>query len=56
MRETCESIRHCMRCGDRLVIFLNKMAADFKQKFNFASDHWPSDEIFYYEIWRSHDC
>ena len=30
MRETCESIVYYMSNGDRLVIFLDKMVADFK--------------------------
>ena len=49
MREACESIRHslvyCMRCGDRLVIFLDKMVADFKNQFNYPPDHWPNHDI-----------
>ena len=59
MREACESIRHslvyCMRCGDRLVLFVDKLNPDFKNEYNFPPDHWPSDEIFDFEKWRSND-
>ena len=58
-RTACESIRHslvyCMRAGDRLVIFVDKLVPDFNKEFNFEPDHWPSKEIFDFEHWRDND-
>ena len=42
-----------MRCGDRLVIFVDKLVPNFKVDYNFPPDHWPSNEIFDFEKWRS---
>ena len=50
------SLVYCMRCGDRYVIYLDKMRADFKQVINFPPDLWPSDEIFDFAKWRANDC
>ena len=44
-----------MRCGDRLVLFVDKLNPDFKNEYNFPPDHWPSDELFDFEKWRSND-
>mmetsp|Transcript_2045 Transcript_2045/g.3061 ORF Transcript_2045/g.3061 Transcript_2045/m.3061 type:complete len:106 (-) Transcript_2045:7-324(-) len=44
-----------MRCGDRFVIYTDKMKADFKKDYNFPPDHWPSDEIFDFKHWREDD-
>ena len=59
-REVAESLRHTlvysMRVGDRYVIYLDKMKADFKKQINFPGELWPSDEIFDFKTWREHDC
>ena len=58
-RQATENIRHSlvysMRCGDRLVIYLDKTAPDFKNEYNFPPEQWPSWEIFNFEKWRSND-
>ena len=59
-KEACEALRsmlvHSMNYGDRFAIFLDKMAPDFKSEYNFAPDHWPSDEIFDFPKWRQPEC
>mmetsp|Transcript_15608 Transcript_15608/g.26371 ORF Transcript_15608/g.26371 Transcript_15608/m.26371 type:complete len:179 (+) Transcript_15608:66-602(+) len=58
--EVCESLRstlvYAMRCGDRYVIYLDKMRGDFKNQLNFPPNHWPSEEIFDFKTWRENDC
>ena len=44
-----------MRCGDRLVIYVDKMNPDFKNEYNFPPNHWPSEEINNFKHWREHD-
>ena|ERR1719198_1872237 len=44
-----------MRCGDRFVIYVDKLNPDFKNEYNFPPDHWPSDEIFNFKHWREQD-
>ena len=55
-KKACEAIRHSlvysMRCGDRFVIFVDKLVPDFKNEYNFTPDHWPSYDIFDFEKWR----
>ena len=58
-RQATENIRHSlvysMRSGDRLVIYLDKTAPDFKNEYNFPPEQWPSWEIFNFEKWRQND-
>ena len=58
-REACEKLRkqlvHCMRVGDRLVIFLDKCLPNFQSDYNFPPDTWPSHDIFNFEKWRTND-
>jgi hypothetical protein len=58
-REACEVIRHSlvysMRCGDRFVIYVDKLAPNFKTEYNFPENLWPSELIFDFDKWREYD-
>ena len=58
-RQACEKIRHSlvysMRCGDRFVIYVDKLIPDFNNEYNFPPDHWPSYDIFDFQKWRDND-
>ena len=56
--EACETIRHslvyCMRSGDRLVIWIGRLAPDFKKVYN-VDGKWPSEQIFDFKFWRERE-
>ena len=58
-REACEVIRHSlvysMRCGDRFVIYVDKLTPNFKTDYNFPPELWPSELIFDFEKWREYE-
>ena len=58
-REAIEVLRHalvhCMRSGDRFVIYVDKLCPDFKTQYNFPPSLWPSDKIFDFKNWRYYD-
>ena len=45
---------YCMRAGEKLVVFCDKLAIDWKEKFNSAA-MWPSDKVFDFAEWRKQD-
>lgn len=54
--EVIEELRrplvYCMQSGDRYVLFLDKLAIDFKEKFNDEAN-FPTNKIFNFEDWRN---
>ena len=59
MQQATEALREgavqSMRCGDRFVIFVDKLTPNFKIDYNFPAPQWPTYEIFDFQKWRDDD-
>jgi hypothetical protein len=53
MEDIRKSLVYCMRSGDNLVIYFDKLAPDFKQRFNQPT--LPTEKIFKWAEWRKEE-
>ena len=55
IEKACDNLRHklvyCMRNGEKLVIFTDKIACDFTEKYNYQKV-FPSQQVFDFKLWR----